>query len=252
MPNFNTNDPAALGWSLGTGRVRPFSYRGHAFPQGLDERLVAVFTIALDRICAQPNFQLHSGSGLGDGMWGYENRNVKAGNTKSFHAYANALDLNAPWNPFAVISPPMGPYRLPLNTSELVEPLGLLWGGGPRWGNRRDWMHLENHNSPAEAAGYQAGGQPAPTPPAAGLVYPLPAGDYYGPFSGPAASISGQGVSDGQYRRGLRVAQSRLGVTADGLYGPNTASATVRFQEAHGLVADGLIGPATWAALVRG
>jgi hypothetical protein len=56
-------------------------------------------------------------------------------------------------------------------------------------------------------------------------------------------------------RRGSSVAllQRRLGIAADGVYGPGTARAVKRFQRAHGLTADGVVGPSTWAALgVRG
>jgi len=252
VPVFDSNDPSEFGWTLGPRWVVPFSYGGHSFPSGLDSRLVGVFTLALDRLCAVPGFALHSGLGLGDGMWGYEDRNVTGGTSKSFHAFAAALDVNAPWNQYGARIPAPSPWRLPLNTSEIVEPLGLLWGGGSRWGSHRDWMHIENHNTPAEAAGYSAGGRRPPAPaPGAGAPFPLPSGSYYGPLSGPASSISGAGRSDGPYRPGLRIAQGHLHVTADGLYGPITALATTKFQAAHGLVADGLIGPRTWAALVN-
>jgi len=56
-------------------------------------------------------------------------------------------------------------------------------------------------------------------------------------------------------RRGpsVRLAQRRLGVGADGVFGPATKRAVRRFQRAHGLTADGVVGPATWSALgVRG
>ena len=42
--------------------------------------------------------------------------------------------------------------------------------------------------------------------------------------------------------------QKILGVTADGQFGPQTASATKSFQSKNGLTADGIVGPKTWAA----
>ena len=47
--------------------------------------------------------------------------------------------------------------------------------------------------------------------------------------------------------------QRALGITADGIYGPQTRRAVRRFQRAHGLAVDGIIGPQTLAALgIRG
>jgi peptidoglycan hydrolase-like protein with peptidoglycan-binding domain len=45
--------------------------------------------------------------------------------------------------------------------------------------------------------------------------------------------------------------QHLLGVSADGVLGPETATAIRSFQSAHGLTDDGVVGPATWAALVH-
>lgn len=43
--------------------------------------------------------------------------------------------------------------------------------------------------------------------------------------------------------------QGRLGVPADGLFGPRTQAAVVAFQSEYGLLTDGVVGPATWRAL---
>src|SRR5690242_15650258 len=47
----------------------------------------------------------------------------------------------------------------------------------------------------------------------------------------------------------VRALQQKLGVTADGIYGPRTRAAVRRFQRARGLDADGVAGPQTLAAL---
>lgn len=46
-----------------------------------------------------------------------------------------------------------------------------------------------------------------------------------------------------------RAVQQALGVGVDGIYGPRTRAAVVRFQRTNGLVADGIAGPQTLAAL---
>ena len=43
--------------------------------------------------------------------------------------------------------------------------------------------------------------------------------------------------------------QQRLGIKADGDFGPKTEAAVKAFQQQHGLGADGRVGPKTWAAL---
>jgi penicillin-insensitive murein endopeptidase len=43
--------------------------------------------------------------------------------------------------------------------------------------------------------------------------------------------------------------QTKLGVTADGRFGPATEHAVEEFQAANGLTPDGVVGPATWKAL---
>jgi hypothetical protein len=47
----------------------------------------------------------------------------------------------------------------------------------------------------------------------------------------------------------VRALQEKLGVSADGVYGPKTRAAVKRFQRAHGLTPDGVAGPRTLAVL---
>jgi peptidoglycan hydrolase-like protein with peptidoglycan-binding domain len=51
----------------------------------------------------------------------------------------------------------------------------------------------------------------------------------------------------------VRLAQRKLGIAADGVFGPGTAGAVRRLQRQRGMTPDGIVGPATWTALgVRG
>lgn len=49
----------------------------------------------------------------------------------------------------------------------------------------------------------------------------------------------------------VRVLQRRLGVRADGAFGPITRNAVRSFQRSRGLRVDGVVGPQTWRALLR-
>lgn len=83
-------------------------------------------------------------------------------------------------------------------------------------------------------------------------LFPLPAGAYFGPKSGPACSVSGYY----SHREDLRRWQRRMvergwyfgPAGADGLYGDWTAGVARRFQREKGLTQDGLIGINTWNA----
>ena len=47
----------------------------------------------------------------------------------------------------------------------------------------------------------------------------------------------------------IKTVQTRLGLTPDGFFGPETEAALRQFQKAHELVPDGIVGPKTWVAL---
>jgi peptidoglycan hydrolase-like protein with peptidoglycan-binding domain len=76
--------------------------------------------------------------------------------------------------------------------------------------------------------------------------FPLPAGWYFGPRSGPPQSVSG--YVNPYHRRMLAIWQVRADLTGDGLYGPRTAARARALQTTRHLDVDGLIGPLTWRA----
>lgn len=247
MPDFDSNDPRDFGWPLGFRGFVPFTYAGLSFPQGVHPLAATVFTRALD-LLVQAGLKFPPASkGLAAGCWGQETREVTGGGSLSFHTWGQALDVNAPWNPYGSATPPASPFRVPGNASSIVEPLGLLWGGGPRWGSHRDWMHLQNMNSPAELAAQHPVKEPtAPH----GRPFPLPSREWFGQAgSGPGGHPGGRGDVVDQMSV-VRI-QHQLVVPMDGLFGPNTADHVRSWQKAHRLVQDGQVGPATWATLFR-
>ncbi len=69
------------------------------------------------------------------------------------------------------------------------------------------------------------------------------------PSAEAAASSSTVTVRKGDRGRAVRRVQRRLGLTADGVFGPQTNRAVRRFQRRRGLTADGIVGPITRRAL---
>jgi peptidoglycan hydrolase-like protein with peptidoglycan-binding domain len=66
---------------------------------------------------------------------------------------------------------------------------------------------------------------------------------------GLAASATTATASSSGSAASVSAVQSKLGISADGVFGPQTAHAVKSFQGAHGLTVDGIVGPATAQAL---
>ena len=67
--------------------------------------------------------------------------------------------------------------------------------------------------------------------------------------SGGATAASEVVVKRGDRGSAVRAIQRKLGIPADGVFGPITDRAVERFQRRHGLVPDGIVGPLTRGAL---
>jgi len=47
----------------------------------------------------------------------------------------------------------------------------------------------------------------------------------------------------------VQMVQAKIGVSQDGIWGPQTENAVRNFQSSHGLQVDGIVGPVTWASM---
>ncbi len=221
------------------------------------------------------------------GVWGFTPKKITGGDgsTWSNHAGGVAVDANAARHPQGSSGTFTATQAQAIRA--IVADLGGIADWGGEWqGSTTDEMHIQLHGGiagtgrvaevaaairsnklprvPAEllhgGAGPKTGPvvehQPLvhPTAPDHAPPYPLAAGTYYGPFEGPAESISGSGSHDTEaMRHGLAVWQSRMqkngaSITIDGYYGAETGSVARRLQQTSHLVVDGLIGPKTWQA----
>ncbi len=59
-------------------------------------------------------------------------------------------------------------------------------------------------------------------------------------------------LTEGAEGRQVQLLQRALGISADGMFGPETLQAVEQFQSSHGLAVDGIVGPQTSAALGSG
>jgi cell wall-associated NlpC family hydrolase len=80
----------------------------------------------------------------------------------------------------------------------------------------------------------------------------LPLGLGAGPASVPIGADSAEAAAVQSRGKDVRTLQRRLGIAADGIFGPQTKIAVKRYQRRHGLTADGIVGPMTRQALGMG
>ena len=71
-------------------------------------------------------------------------------------------------------------------------------------------------------------------------------------MSAPAVAGADVKAHAASKRGDIRKLQRKVGVSADGVFGPATERAVKRWQRRHGLVADGIVGPQTRAAMGLG
>lgn len=159
-------------------------------------------------------------------LWGYADRTIRGSSDDlSNHASGTAADHRAVDHPLGVRGTFTDAEERALDAL-LADYDGVL-RHGKDYSGRADEMHVEINAGGAavkQVADRIRSGTPGPAP---GPTM-LRLGD-----SGPA-------VVD---------LQRRLGITADGEFGPITEAAVRAFQAAHDLVVDGIAGPATLAAL---
>ncbi len=86
---------------------------------------------------------------------------------------------------------------------------------------------------------------------ALGTAFALPGSAHADDPAAGEANASGSSVTvrKGDRGRAVRRIQRRLGVSADGIFGPQTDRAVKRFQARRGLEVDGVVGPMTRRAL---
>ena len=56
-------------------------------------------------------------------------------------------------------------------------------------------------------------------------------------------------IKKGDRHRDVQYLQQQLGITPDGVFGPQTEKHVIRFQLMHGIVADGIVGSDTWVLI---
>lgn len=160
------------------------------------------------------------------GCWGYAYRTIRGQTTGlSNHASGTAIDLNAPRHPLGAIGT-LGVHKDAV--IEKARSLGLR--SGAEYLQRKDEMHVELNVSLDQALDLvrRLQNPPGATQPAAG--------------GRPTIQRGSTGDT-------VKLLQRWLGLTADGVFGPNTEAKVRWYQQMRGLAVDGIVGPQTWATM---
>lgn len=202
------------------------------------------------------------------GQWGYNYRAIRGQDSGfSNHASGTAVDINSAAHPLGTRTLSQGKLaaiQRISNDLEGVVRFGAFYSGRP------DEMHAELNASSiacaAMTARIKAGQVPnvpaelldRPPGPAGPRKYPLWRGSSFGVKGAkkPLGTIlirTGyeSGAIGVRVRSYIRAIQTRLGLAADGYYGPATERAVKTFQRTagKGIKITGVVGPSTWKAL---
>lgn len=129
---------------------------------------------------------------------------------------------------------------------------------GGRWITYQAQLHAEGKKGVTAYRVRDNAAAPASTynpskPPSSSNPYPLPGAPMLqASTSAPQVSSLRQGSGMGAlaYQAPqVRAVQQKLGITADGKFGPGTKASVIAFQQKNGLTADGVVGPQTKAKL---
>lgn len=182
----------------------------------------------------------------------YVKRPVRGGTAWSTHAFGAAVDLGfgarhgGPG--IEVLEADILPWLIQHSAELGIQRIHhyqrvKYWEAGRGWVNKspgqgNDWIHVEtSRDAWADASPIPERLVEAPTSPSKAPSAPTPP-----KYPGRPLKRSSTGIN-------VKRVQTRLGVVADGKFGPQTEAAVKAWQTANALQPDGVVGPATWARM---